>query len=447
MISIKKGLDLPITGAPEQRIEAGPKTRSVAVVGFDYVGMKPSMTVKVGDRVRTGDELFADKKTDGVVFTAPATGVVSAINRGEKRVLQSVVIDVEEDEYVDFGAVTEAELDSLDAERITETLRVSGLWTALRTRPYSKVPVPGSKPAAIFVTAMDTNPLAADPAVIIAEHRDAFVNGLRVLAKLTDGKLHLCKAPAADIPSSGVANEQVSEFGGKHPAGLVGTHIHFLDPVGAGKIVWNIGYQDVIAVGKLFTTGQLFTDRVVALAGPSVEKPVLLRTRLGASLDELCAGRLVAGEHRVISGSVLGGRTAAGAMAFLGRYHSQVSVLEEGTQRDFMGWLSPGAKRHSTLRIYLSQFSPSKLFNYTTNTNGSERAMVPVGAYERVMPLDILPTQLLRALIVGDTQTAQELGALELDEEDLALCTYVCPGKYEYGPILRDNLTRIEKEG
>lgn len=447
MISIKKGLDLPITGAPEQRIEAGPKTRSVAVVGFDYIGMKPSMKVKVGDRVRTGDELFTDKKTEGVVFTAPATGVVSAINRGEKRVLQSVVIDVEEDEYVDFGAVAETELDSLDAERVTETLRSSGLWTALRTRPYSKVPVPGSKPAAIFVTAIDTSPLAADPAVIIAEHRDAFVHGLRVLARLTDGKLHLCKAPAADIPSSGVANEQVSEFGGKHPAGLVGTHIHFLDPVGAGKAVWYIGYQDVIAVGKLFTTGQLFNERVVALAGPSVEKPILLRTRLGASLEELCAGRLEAGEHRVVSGSVLGGRTAAGAMAFLGRYHSQVSVLEEGTQRDFMGWLSPGAKRHSTLKIYLSQFSPSKLFNYTTNTNGSERAMVPVGAYERVMPLDILPTQLLRALIVGDTQTAQELGALELDEEDLALCTYVCPGKYEYGPILRDNLTRIEKEG
>ncbi len=212
-------------------------------------------------------------------------------------------------------------------------------------------------------------------------------------------------------------------------------------------MAWTIGYQDVIAVGRLFTTGRLYTDRVVALAGPQVEQPRLLRTRLGASLEELTAGQLKPAENRIISGSVLGGVTARGPRAFLGRYHTQVSVLEEGYKRDFMGWLSPGSKKHSRLRIYLSQFAPGKLMNYTTNTNGSERAMVPVGTYEHVMPLDILPTQLLRALIVGDTATAQQLGALELDEEDLALCTYVCPGKYEYGPILRDNLTRIEKEG
>ena len=200
-------------------------------------------------------------------------------------------------------------------------------------------------------------------------------------------------------------------------------------------------------MGKLFTTGKLFTDRVIALAGPQVDKPRLLRTRLGASTDELSAGELKAGNNRIISGSVFGGRTANGAFAYLGRYHNQVSVLEEGDERLFLGWVNPAVDRFSILRVMTSGLSKSRLFNFSTTTNGGERAMVPVGNYEKVMPLDILATQLLRAIIVGDTETAQKLGALELEEEDLALCTFVCAGKYEYGPLLRDNLTRIELEG
>ncbi|MFT5576745.1 MAG: Na+-transporting NADH:ubiquinone oxidoreductase subunit A [Bermanella sp.] len=444
MIKISKGLDLPITGAPEQRIYAGPKVRTVAVVGFDYVGMKPTMEVAVGDRVKTGQLLFTDKKTDGVRYTAPATGVVSAINRGERRVLQSVVIDVEDDEYIDFGAVSTADLASLGEERIRATLAESGLWCALRTRPYSKVPASVATAAAIFVNAMDTRPLAADPALVITQYREDFAHGLSVLAQLSP-KLYVCKAPGADIPSVSAAT--VEEFSGPHPAGLPGTHIHYLEGASTSRSLWTINYQDVIAVGKLFTTGKLWTERVIALAGAQVEMPRLLKTRLGVHLDELLAGQITVDDNRVISGSVLGGRTARGPVAYLGRYHLQVAVLKEGTEREFMGWLSPGAQKHSALKIYLSQFSPKRLFNYTTNTNGSERAMVPMGSYEKVMPLDILPTQLLRALIVGDTQTAQALGCLELDEEDLALCTYVCPGKYEYGPVLRENLTRIEHEG
>jgi len=446
MIKISRGLDVPISGAPEQRIEPGPKARSVALIGFDYVGMKPTMAVKVGDRVKTGQLLFTDKKTEGVRYTAPATGVVSAINRGEKRVLQSVVIDVEDDEFESFASYSAAELSGLSRDQVAENLQQSGLWTALRTRPFSKVPALDAKPAAIFVTAIDTHPLAADPAVVIAEAAEDFSHGLEVLCKLTDGKVHLCVAPGSNVPALDNSQLHVTEFAGGHPAGLVGTHMHFLEGASLNKQLVSVGYQDVIAIGRLFTTGKLSTERVVALAGPQVEQPRLLRTRLGASLEELCAGQLKAGENRLISGSILGGRTARGALAYLGRYHNQFSVLLEGVQREFMGWLSPGANKHSTLRIYLSQFM-KKALPYTTNTNGSERAMVPVGAYERVMPLDILPTQLLRALIVGDTQMAQDLGCLELDEEDLALCTYVCPGKYEYGPILRDNLSRIEKEG
>lgn len=447
MIKIKRGLDLPIAGAPEQSVFDGPTVRSVAVIGFDYNGMKPTMAVKEGDRVKTGQLLFSDKKTPGVLFTAPATGIVSAIHRGERRVLQSVVIDAEADEYVTFPSYPEAQLATLSREQVQASLVESGLWTAFRTRPYSKVPAPGTLPGAIFVTAMDTQPLAGRPEVVIDMYKQAFCNGLAVISHLTDHKVFVCKAPAVHVPVPDVPNVQVAEFGGPHPAGLPGTHIHFLRPAGARNVVWHIGYQDVIAIGKLFTEGRLFTDRVVALAGPQVEDPRLLRTRIGANLEELTAGQMKVGDNRIVSGSVLGGRSARGPVAFLGRYHNQVTVLLEGRKRDFMGWLSPGSNRHSVLGIYLSQFVASKKFAFNTNTNGSERAMVPVGSYERVMPLDILPTQLLRALIVGDTAVAQQLGALELDEEDLALCTYVCPGKYEYGPILRENLTRIEVEG
>ncbi|MEE2798578.1 MAG: Na(+)-translocating NADH-quinone reductase subunit A [Pseudomonadota bacterium] len=445
MIKIKRGLDLPITGSPEQRIEDARAVRSVAVVGFDYHGMKPTMEVREGDRVKLGQVLFSDKKTPGVVFTAPAAGVVSAINRGDKRVLQSVVIEIDGDDAETFPAHDAKALDGLAPQQIREQLIGSGLWTALRTRPYSKTPAVDAEPSSIFVTAMDSNPLAADPAVIIKEHAADFENGLKVLARLA--KVWLCKADGVSLPGEGVSGVSTESFAGPHPAGLPGTHIHFLDPVNESKSVWQINYQDVIAFGVLFTQGRIWTDRYVALAGPQVEKPRLLKTRLGANLDELTAGELKAGNNRVISGSVFGGRAVRGPIAYLGRFHSQVSVLKEGNERQMLHYLRAGVNKHSVLNIFASKLAPSRLFNFDTSTNGSPRAMVPVGNYELVMPLDILPTQLLRYLVVGDTDMAQKLGALELDEEDLALCSYVCAGKYEYGPILRDNLTRIEKEG
>tara|TARA_R110002049_G_scaffold71412_5_gene183987 strand:+ start:55 stop:1392 length:1338 start_codon:yes stop_codon:yes gene_type:complete len=445
MINIKRGLDIPIEGNPRQIIENAPAARAVGLVGFDYVGMKPTMEVAEGDRVKLGQLLFTDKKTEGVRYTSPASGVVSAINRGARRVLQSVVIEVDGDDAEAFPTCTPEQLPESDA--IRATLIESGLWTALRTRPYSKVPALDAEAAALFVTAIDTHPLAPDPQIIIAEQRDAFALGLDLLARLTSGTLHLCIAPGASVPRGSASNINVAEFAGPHPAGLAGTHVHFLEGASIDKVVWTIGYQDVIAVGRLFLDGRLYTERVVALAGPQVDHPRLLRTRIGADLQALCAGQLKNGENRVISGSVLGGRAVSGATAYLGRYHNQISVLLEGRQREFMGWLSPGFRKHSVLGIYVSSFFGLRPLPMTTNTNGSERAIVPVGSYEKIMPLDVLPTQLLRALVVGDTEMAQALGCMELEEEDLALCSYVCPGKYEYGPILRDNLTRIEKEG
>ncbi len=446
MIKIKKGLDLPIAGAPQQHIQDGPAVSRVAVLGEEYVGMRPTMYVQVGDTVKKGQVLFEDKKNPGVKFTAPAAGNVVEINRGAKRVLQSVVIAVEGDEAETFSSFDSAQLAAASREQVEDILVNSGLWTALRTRPFSKVPALGSAAAAIFVNAMDTNPLAADPAVIIADRKADFEFGLAVLAKLTEGTLFVSKAAGADIPT-GAAKVDVNEFEGPHPAGLVGTHIHFLSPVGAGKTVWHIGYQDVIAFGALFKTGQLDSNRVVALGGPAAKNPRLVRTLLGADTNELTKGEVSEGEVRVISGSVLHGSRAHGVHAFMGRYHTQLSLLIEGREKEFLGWLSPGANKHSVTRAYLSHLSPKRLFAMTTSTNGSDRSMVPIGNYERVMPLDVLPTLLLRDLISGDTDSAQTLGCLELDEEDLALCSYVCPGKYEYGSILRDCLTKIEKEG
>ncbi|MDH0895029.1 MULTISPECIES: Na(+)-translocating NADH-quinone reductase subunit A [unclassified Pseudomonas] len=443
MIKIKRGLDLPISGAPEQRVEPARAARSVALLGCDYHGMRPTMAVQVGDRVRLGQVLFSDKRNPGVHFTSPGAGVVAAIHRGEQRMLQSVVIDLEGDEVVEFARYEASRLSSLDAALVRENLQQSGLWSALRTRPFSKVPAVDAVPSSIFVTAIDTHPLAADPSVIIGERADDFANGLAVLARLA--RVFLCKAPGVSLP--GEAQATPVEFAGPHPAGLPGTHIHFLDPVGATRSVWQIGYQDVLAIGALFTTGYLNPERVVALAGPVVTRPRLLRTRLGVSLEELCAGELRPGHTRIISGSVLGGRTSHGAFAFLGRYHVQVSCLHEGTERQLLHYLRPGVNKHSVLNIFVSRLLGGRKLAMDTSTNGSPRAMVPVGNYEAVMPLDILPTQLLRYLIVGDTEMAQKLGCLELDEEDLALCSYVCAGKYEYGPILRDNLARIEKEG
>ena len=443
-IVIKKGLDLPIAGAPKQEIEDGPAIGKVAVLGVDSIDLRPTMAVSEGDSVKKGQLLFEDKKTPGVRYTSPASGKVIGVHRGAKRALLSVVIEIAGDEEERFEQHMGTAPDQLSRQQVRDTLVESGLWTALRTRPYSKVPMPDSAPHSIFVTAIDTNPLAVDPQAVLRESEDDFARGLTLLGKLTEGPVYVCKAPGVGIAA---AEAQVVEFAGPHPAGLPGTHIHFLDPVGAAKTVWHIGYQDVVACGKLFATGSLWTERVVALGGPQVEQPRLLRTRQGACLSELTAGQLQPGENRIIAGSVLAGRVASGPLDFLGRYHAQVSVLAEGREREFLGWQKPGVDKFSIKNVFASKLLPSQLFDFTTSTEGSDRAMVPIGSYEQVMPLDILATLLLRALIVEDTDRAQALGCLELDEEDLGLCTFACPGKHEYGPILRRNLARIEREG
>jgi Na+-transporting NADH:ubiquinone oxidoreductase subunit A len=444
---LKKGLNLPVVGEPEQVIYEGPTSDSVALVGSDYIGLKPTLEVEVGDQVALGQVLFTDRTMSGVSYTSPGSGTVAAINRGPRRTLESVVIRLEGDTQRTFAAYDSRELAELSADRVRENLQASGLWTALRTRPYSKVPAPDSRPEAIFVLAMDSNPLAPRPEIIVERYRGDFINGLTVIGKLTHGRVYVCKTPEADIPTDNNPAVDIVAFSGPHPAGLVGTHIHFLSPVDARRTVWHLNYQDLIAIGRLFTTGRLSIERIVSLAGPVVKKPRLLRTRIGVNVQDLLKGELQDVECRILSGSILSGRRATDTVGYLRRYHLQISALAEGRTREFLGWLAPGVNRFSATKVFLSSFFKDRRFPLSTSQNGSPRAMIPVEAYQQVMPLDILPTQLLRALVVGDTDMAQALGCLELDEEDLALCTFVCPSKYEYGPVLRTALTQIEKEG
>ncbi len=478
---IRKGLDLPIAGEPQQKVSPK-KVNRVAVMALDHVGLKPRMFVQPGDVVKRGQALFEDKKAVGALFTAPGAGTVCAVHRGERRALQSVVIDLTASEVAGapaaedlqaFSAYTGSPVEALSREQVRDLLVESGLWVSLRTRPMSYVPHPESVPSSIFITACDSNPLAPNMDVIAEGRQAALDAGVLALTKLTPGIIYFCKSAKDKLaPMVSASNLQVETFAGPHPSGTVGVHIHtldpiglrtterrprwdhlglhihLLDPVGGAKTIWHIGLQDVLSVGELFLTGKLDVNRTVSLGGPMVKKPRLLHTRLGASIEELVAGELEDGENRVISGSVLNGRAAIGdALGYLGRFHNQICVLREGREREFMGWLAPGANKFSVSRLFLSKLTPSKLFGMHTGTNGSPRAIVPIGLYEQVMPMDIQPTYLLRSLCVNDVEQAEKLGCLELDEEDLALCSFVDPGKTDFGPILRRNLELIEKEG
>lgn len=446
-IKIRKGLNLPITGKPLQKISTGKKIRQVALLGADYIGLKPRFCVAVGDNVKLGQLLFYDKKMESLKFTSPGAGKVTAINRGEKRKFLSIVIDLAGENFVTFRAHSEEQLSSISRKDAVSQLLECGLWTALRSRPFGSIADPESEPHSIFITAMDSNPLSPDMEVILNDRENDFRNGLHILTKLTEGRVNLCKAPFRNIPVIDSPKLSVFEFDGPHPAGNAGTHIHFIDPVNREKQVWYIGAQDVCTIGCLFTSGKLNVERVISLAGSSVDKPRLIKTRMGGSITDLTDEELKTGDNRIISGSVLSGYKIEEATAFLGRYHQQVSVIPEFSGLGSFAWLSPGFKKYSVKNIFLSRLFPKKQIDFTTAAHGGLRAIVPIESYEKVMPLDILPTYLLRALAVDDIDEAERLGCLELEEEDLSLCTFVCPSKIDHPENLRRNLNIIKKEG
>ncbi|MBO0344081.1 Na(+)-translocating NADH-quinone reductase subunit A [Roseibium sp. CAU 1637] len=445
VIRIKKGLDLPITGAPEQKIHKGRPVRSVGLLGADYVSLKPKMLVQEQDAVQRGAPLFCQKDDPEAVIVSPVTGRVRAINRGARRVLQSIVIDVEDaaDKGIDFGTIA-ADASAAD---IADKLCAAGLWGAFRTRPYSKIPHHTSRPLAIYVNALDSEPLAGDPDLIISARKDDFEAGLSVVSRLTDGPTYLCQSESLQVNLGNASQVTQVGFTGPHPSGLAGTHLHFLTPPKGDTPVWTISYQDVLSIGALTRTGYLDPTKVIALSGPLASQPRLVETITGASTEDLIADEAEGtAPLRVVSGSVLSGRAAEGPNAYLGRYHRQITLIEEDKEQIPLGWIRPMPGKFAIQPVLGSAFS-KKLYALTSNLNGGRRAMVPLGTFEELMPQDYLPTQLLRALLVKDTDTAQALGALELDEEDLGLIGFACPAKYEYGQALRECLEKIEKEG
>ena len=450
MIKIKKGLNIPINGEPAEEINDSKNSRSVALLGDDYVGMKPTMLVEEGDEVRLGQVLFEDKKNPGVIFTSPAGGKIESINRGDRRALQSVVIEIAKDEEsLEFKSFSENELAKTTSDEVRKQLINSGMWTSFRTRPYSKIPPIDSSPSNLFISTLDTQPLSPNPEKIINLKKDSFDFGLLVLKTLLDCPIHISIAEHSNLSISEDDNIELHTISGPHPAGLVGTQMHFISPASLSNINWSIGYQDLIAVGQLFKTGKIDVERIISIAGPQVNNPAYFKTRLGACSDEITAGELTQRENRVISGSVISGREAIGPYAYLGRYHNQISVVAEPNSKDreFMNWLTPGPRKFSKIPLFLSSLFPNKIFKFKALMNGSDRPIVPIGVYEEVLPLNLLPAMLLRNIVLIDTEKIQALGGLELDEEDLSLCSFVCPGKYDFGSLLRAGLTKIEIEG
>lgn len=415
-IRIPGGIDIRLVGSPRQVLRKAGPVRSVAISGHDFPDVRPAFRVQAGDRVRAGQTIFVDRNRPDIAFTASASGTVVSIDRGHRRSLDAVVIRTEGDDAEHFVA------EPSGASAIRALLLASGLWTSFLTRPFGRLPDPDSNAAAIFVTAIDTNPLAPDPMVLIGLHEEQFNRGLDALNRLLDETVFVCHAQGASFAKASDARVRYVAFSGRHPAGLPGTHVHHLAPVGMGRTVWTIGYQDVIAIGHLVSTGILVADRIISLAGSGIRDPALVRVRAGASLDDLLVGQVTDGTVRVLSGPVLSGREAG----HLGRYHNQVTVLRENTIP------VPGDFR--TRWSNLLRGAPSG-------------AIIPREAFERAMPLDILPVPLMRALSIGDVEAARDLGCLELVEEDMALLSHLCATGTDYGALLRDVLDELAGDG
>jgi Na+-transporting NADH:ubiquinone oxidoreductase subunit A len=446
----RQGLDLPLGQAPTRVLEGPPATR-LAVVTHDYLGLRLRVLVEEGAKVQRGQVLATVRDDERLRVCSPASGTVVELNRGERRALLSIVLDVAEPgnapevEYQTFPAA--AKLASGAAVR--DFLLETGLWLSLRTRPYSRIPKPEQRPAAIFITATDTQPLGLDPAPHLAARAADLDKALRALVLLGDGApVYLCVGAAGAQALAGldVPGVQVATFFGPHPSGTVGYHIHCLKPVNDKRVVWHLGWQDALAVGQALQTGRVPQDRLVSVAGPGIFEPAILRARRGSSVAALLDGRLARGEQRILSGSVLEGRSAAGPLAYLGPFHQALGALPEDHRRVGLGWLLPGLRSWSALRLFAGGFLPVRSFDFTTSTHGGGRSMIPFASFDGLWPFDLPLPFLLRALLMENLEESVKLGCLELDEEDLALCTLVDPGKNDFGAALRRVLDKLQKE-
>ena len=444
-VKLKKGLDIKLRGEAEKVLVPEFQSNIYGIKPVDFPGLTPKLNVKQGDKVSAGSTLFHDKIHPEILFASPVSGKVTSILRGDRRKLLEIVVEKEGDEFVDFGKYNQ---NSLSREKIKECLLKSGLWPSIRQRPYHIVAHPGDIPKAIFISGFDTAPLAPDYNFIMDNSSaNLFSSGISALKKLTDGKINLIlngKVDSSELLKK-VADVEISHFSGPHPAGNVGIHIHHLDPINKGEIVWYVNLQDVIAIGRLFEEGIYRHERIIALTGSEVLNPRYFKVRSGASITPLVKDNVKSGNLRFISGNVLTG-TRIEKDGYLGYYDSQITVIPEGDQYEFFGWIKPGADKFSFSKTYLSKLFPRKSYDLDTNLHGGERAFVMTGQYEKVVPMDIYPMQLLKAILAEDIDMMENLGIYEIAEDDFALCEFICPSKIEIQSIVRKGLDLMIKE-
>ena len=447
VIKIKKGLDIKMKGQAEKIYVKAPRAKTYAIKPPDWHGLTPKIIPKLCDEVKVGTPIFFDKYNPEVKFCSPVSGILSSINRGERRrIVEVVVEDNGKDTHETFLHGDPA---GMKREQIVENLLSSGLWPAIRRRPYTVIAKTGEVPKSIFISAFDTSPLAPDFDFLLKDSEEDFQWGVNVLKQLTEGRVYLNLD--GRFPSvrtlSGIKGVEINRFKGPHPAGNVGIQISRLDPINKGEVVWVVQPQDVVAIGRLFKTGKYDPSMIVALTGSRVNKPQYYKVIRGASVSTILVNQLKEGDNRVISGNVLNGRTINPETGYIGFFDSQITVIPEGNYYEFFGWMKPGLKKLSVSRSFASTWlTPNREFDLDTNFHGGQRAFVMTGEYEKVLPMDIYPVQLLKAILVNDIDKMEQLGIYELDEEDLALCEFVCTSKTPVTKILRDGLRALRKE-
>ncbi|MDR4987616.1 MAG: Na(+)-translocating NADH-quinone reductase subunit A [Bacteroidales bacterium] len=448
VIRIRKGLTIPLIGEAEKILQTPPRSPEYALRPPVFHGLVPKMLVKEGDRVKAGTPLFFDKYREDILFTSPVSGTFSQLVRGPKRRIMEVRIQPDAtDEYVDFG--TEP-VNTLSRDQIVEKLLKSGVWPVIRQRPYSIIADPASQPRDVFISAFKTAPLSPDMDFVVNGREDAFQAGLDVLSRLTDGDVYL-GLHASETTSKAYTNArgvQTVRFDGPHPAGNVGIQIHHIKPLNKGEVVWQLDVQDVIIIGILFSKGIYDARRVVALTGPEVLNPRYYKIISGAMLSSFAENNIrteASVQPRYISGDVLSGEKID-FEGFVGYYDDQVTVIPEGNQPELLGWLIPKPDKFSVSRTFFSFLMPWKKYRHNTNIRSGERPFVITGLYEKVLPMDILPMQLIKSIMINDIDMMEKLGIYEVAPEDFALCEYVCPSKIEMQSIIREGLDVMIKE-
>ncbi len=446
-IPLRKGLDINLQGRAEAKLEKLSLAKQYALSPLDFEGVTPKLLVKVGDVVEAGSPLFYNKADERIIFTSPVSGTVSAINRGEKRKILSVVVDASSTQtYKEFSVLNTK---SAKREEIVETLLNSGLWSLLIARPYGIIADPNQVPKAIFVSTFDSAPLAPDYNFVLSAEQANIQKGVEVLGRLTEGKVHFGVRQGVDSPMEKISGVEFNSFSGKHPVGNVGIQIHHINPINKGEVVWTVNIQDLAIIGRLFSSGKVDMTKIVAVSGSEVERPLYYQTISGAPISSLLKGGVKPQKEdekvRVISGNVLTG-TKVAEDGFLTYYANQITVIPEGDTYELLGWIMPRFGKFSVSRSYFSWLCPKKQYRLDANLNGGPRPFIMSDVYEKYLPMDILPVYLIKAILAGDIDKMENLGIYEVVEEDLALCEFVDPSKIDMQQILRDGINLMIKE-